>query len=79
MKQLRFALIKAVNVPINSLSASDESLEIILEKLDDLRSLFGGATLITNQSQSRFSVKSHPKAYSFCVERAARQIVVRTN
>ena len=73
IKKYRFDLQKAINIPMNSISAS--SGEDLLEKIVRLKKLFGGEPVTV--MGSTLTIKDHPEAKFYCYNLFAKKLVVR--
>lgn len=72
LKKLKFDLQKAVNIPVNAISAVSGAH--LRDKLQRLLVLLSGQQVeITNK---RFSVNEHPAALTFCKHLIAKMVVV---
>ena len=72
-KKYRFDLQKAVNITINSISAS--SGESLIEKINRLQALLGGQSV--DVMGKSVNVSRHPEARLYCCNLLAQKLVVR--
>lgn len=73
LKQYKFDLKKAVNIPINAISAV--SAKHLLDKYDRLHNLLAGRSVIVGDAQ--IAATKHPQAIAFCMDLVAEKLVLQ--
>lgn len=73
LKQYRFNLKKAVNIPVNAISAVNS--KHLLDKYDRLHNLLVGKPVIVGETQ--ITATKHPQAIAFCMDLVAEKLVLQ--
>lgn len=73
LKQFRFDCKKAINIPVNAISAVNN--EHLLDKYVRLYKLLSGQTVIVNDKQ--VDASQHPQGVAFCMDLLARKFVLQ--
>lgn len=71
LKQYRFDLKKAINIPINAISAVNA--KHLLDKYDRLHNLLAGKPVIAGETQ--IIATKHPQALAYCMDLVAEKLV----
>lgn len=73
LKQYRFDLKKAVNIPVNAISAVNA--KHLLDKYDRLHNLLAGKPVIVGETQ--IVATKHPQGVAFCTDLVAEKLVLQ--
>lgn len=73
LKQFKFDCKKAVNVPVNAISAVNT--EHLLDKYVRLHKLLSGQTVVVNEKN--VNVSQHPQGVAFCMDLLASKLVLQ--
>lgn len=73
LKQYRFDLKKAVNIPVNAISAVNA--RHLLDKYDRLHNLMAGRPVIVGETQ--ITATKHPQGIAFCADLIAEKLVLQ--
>lgn len=73
LKQYKFDLKKAVNIPVNAISAVNA--KHLLDKYERLHNLLAGRPVIVGETQ--ITATKHPQAIAFCMDLLAEKMVLQ--